>query len=495
MHTRPRSLLTSLRAIGQRSIQSANKAVSTGRNLANTLANLPLAQLINKDLANKQHPAGNSEKLITVSSNNGSEAASNQLSKKLDLSNELTEKTSAEQELLEKELAFKRAPINWIPAVVLVATPIAAAIITPWYLATHKVSAPVWLTFGAVGVWTGLSITAGYHRLMSHRAYKAHPAVRNFFLVGATLAVQGSAFDWCSGHRTHHRHVDDPMDDPYSAKRGFWFSHIGWMLRNYPSGNFDYKNIPDLTKDKVLQIQHKYYGAWVVVANVGLIGAIGWLLGDVWGTLLLAGLVRLVINHHFTFFINSLCHMIGTRPYTDTNTARDNFILAIPTWGEGYHNYHHFFQYDYRNGVKWWQYDPTKWLIAALAKVGLASELRTVDDMTIKHAEVNMMFKRAQNKLAKITNEDGIVIDNSLPRSLQNFSDRVHFEYQMFNETVKEWQALKAKAIQLKKTEFAERLHEVDEILKDQYHALEKRIFKHNRNLKQAFKEVNFKTA
>ena len=101
MHTRPRSLLTSMRAIGQRSIQSANKAVSTGRNLANTLANLPLAQLINKDLANKQHPAGNSEKLITVSSNNGSEAASNQLSKKLDLSNELTEKTSAEQDQLD----------------------------------------------------------------------------------------------------------------------------------------------------------------------------------------------------------------------------------------------------------------------------------------------------------------------------------------------------------------------------------------------------------
>lgn len=295
MHTRPRSLLTSLRTIGQRSIQSANKAVSTGKNLVNTLANLPLTQLINKDPSNKQHSISNGEKLITVSSNNGSEAASNQLSKKLDLGNELTEKLSAEQELLEKELAFKRAPINWIPAVVLVATPIAAAIITPWYLATHKVSAPVWLTFGAVGVWTGLSITAGYHRLMSHRAYKAHPAVRNFFLVGATLAVQGSAFDWCSGHRTHHRHVDDPMDDPYSAKRGFWFSHIGWMLRNYPSGNFDYKNIPDLTKDKVLQIQHKYYGAWVVVANVGLIGAIGWLIGDVWGTLLLAGLVRLVV--------------------------------------------------------------------------------------------------------------------------------------------------------------------------------------------------------
>ncbi|WP_296402969.1 fatty acid desaturase, partial [Psychrobacter sp.] len=370
------------------------------------------------------------------------------------------------QPLNSNELAFENAPINWIPATFLVATPIAAAIIAPWYLATHHVSTKVWLTFGAVGIWTGMSITTGYHRLMSHRAYKAHPAVRNFFLVGATLAVQGSAFDWCSGHRTHHRYVDDPMEDPYSAKRGFWFSHIGWMLRNYPSGKFDYKNIPDLTKDKVLQIQHKYYGIWVLLANVGLIGALGWLIGDVWGTLLLAGLVRLVINHHLTFFINSLCHMFGTRPYTDTNTARDNFILALPTWGEGYHNYHHFFQYDYRNGVKWWQYDPTKWLIAALAKLGLASDLRTVDDMTIKHAEVDMMFKRAQKRISKMTNEDGIIIDMDLPRSFQKFSDRVHFEFEMFNDTVKEWQDLKTKAMQLKKTEFAERLHEVDDVLK-----------------------------
>ena len=164
----------------------------------------------------------------------------------------------SEEEL--QELAFQHAAINWITATVLIATPIAAAIITPWYLMTHKVSAPVWGVFGAFMVWTGMSITTGYHRLMSHRAYQAHPSIRNFFLLGATFALEGSAFDWCSGHRTHHRYVDDPIQDPYSAKRGFWFSHIGWMLRKYPSGDFDYKNIPDLTKDKLLQIQHKYYG-------------------------------------------------------------------------------------------------------------------------------------------------------------------------------------------------------------------------------------------
>ncbi|HCI30875.1 MAG TPA: fatty acid desaturase, partial [Psychrobacter sp.] len=186
---------------------------------------------------------------------------------------EQTDVLTKEQSIDMREFEFTKAPINWIPATFLVTTPIAAAIITPWYLFTHDVSAPVWGVFGAFMVWTGISITAGYHRLLAHRAYKAHPIVKNFLLLGATLAVQGSAFDWVSGHRVHHRHVDDVMDDPYSAKRGFWFSHIGWMLRNYPSGNFDYKNIPDLTKDKVLQIQHKYYGLWVLATNVGLVAA------------------------------------------------------------------------------------------------------------------------------------------------------------------------------------------------------------------------------
>lgn len=383
------------------------------------------------------------------------------------------------------ELEFQKSPINWVPAMVLIATPIAAAVITPWYLMTHQVSAPVWGVFGAFMVWTGISITAGYHRLLAHRAYKAHPVVKSFLLLGATLAVQGSAFDWCSGHRSHHRHVDHVMNDPYSAKRGFFFSHIGWMLKNYPSGCFDYKNIPDLTKDRMLQIQHKYYALWILAANVGLVAAIGWLVGDVWGTLVLAGLLRLVLTHHFTFFINSLCHMFGTRPYTDTNSARDNFFLAIFTWGEGYHNYHHFFQYDYRNGVKWWQYDPTKWLIAGLSKIGLTSELRTIDDTTIKHAEVQMQFKRAQEQIDKATS-DGL----DIPQAMHTFQDRIKFEYDAFKKTVEEWQALKAKAVEMKKTEFADRLHEVDDKLKHEYIKVEQKIFEHNHNLKTAFRSI-----
>ena len=367
--------------------------------------------------------------------------------------------------------SFENAPINWIPAFVLISTPLAALLIVPYYLWTHSVSWQVWAIFAFFMAWNGLSITVGYHRLWSHRTYQAHPIVKWFFLIGGTLAVQGSVFDWCAGHRLHHRHVDDIYQDPYSAKRGFWFSHIGWMLKNYPSGHYDYKNIPDLKADPVLVAQDKYYALWILLANIGLPALFGWMVGDVAGTLVLAGLLRLVLSHHFTFFINSLCHMFGTRPYTDTNTARDNPILAIFTWGEGYHNYHHFFQYDYRNGVKWWQYDPSKWIIYGLSKIGLTWDLKRVPDVTIQHAQTEMAFKRAEKKVATFS--------GNLTSDFQVIKDRLNSEQQAFKQTIAEWQALKTQAIEMKKNEFAQRIHEVDDKLKDQFSGIEDKLRNH----------------
>ena len=367
--------------------------------------------------------------------------------------------------------SFENAPINWIPAFVLISTPLAALLIVPYYLWTHSVSWQVWAIFAFFMAWNGLSITVGYHRLWSHRTYQAHPIVKWFFLIGGTLAVQGSVFDWCAGHRLHHRHVDDIYQDPYSAKRGFWFSHIGWMLKNYPSGHYDYKNIPDLKADPVLVAQDKYYALWILLANIGLPALFGWMVGDVVGTLVLAGLLRLVLSHHFTFFINSLCHMFGTRPYTDTNTARDNPILAIFTWGEGYHNYHHFFQYDYRNGVKWWQYDPSKWIIYGLSKIGLTWDLKRIPDVTIQHAQTEMAFKLAEKKVATFS--------GNLTSDFQAIKDRLNSEQQAFKQTIAEWQALKTQAIEMKKNEFAQRIHEVDDKLKDQFSGIENKLRNH----------------
>ena len=201
-----------------------------------------------------------------------------------------------------------------------------------------------------------MSITAGYHRLWSHKAYDANPVVRFVLAVGGAMALQNSILHWCSDHRVHHKFVDQNGKDPYSAKRGFFFSHIGWMLRDYQAQRYsDYSNCKDLQKDKIVMWQHNFYLPIVIATNFGIPMFLGWLNGDILGMLLLAGVFRLVLVHHVTFFINSLAHIWGKQPYTDKNTARDNGILAFFTFGEGYHNYHHIFEYDYRNGIKWWQ--------------------------------------------------------------------------------------------------------------------------------------------
>lgn len=378
---------------------------------------------------------------------------------------------------------FNNAPINWIPAIVLLSTLFLTLTLVPYYLYVYGVSGAVWVWFVIFMAWTGMSITAGYHRLLAHKTYETHPIIKYFLVLGATLAIESSAFDWCSGHREHHRHVDDEHDDPYCAKRGFWFSHLGWMLKKYPSGNFDYKNIPDLKQDKILAIQHKYYGFWVVFTNVVIVGALGLALGDVVGTLLVVGLLRIVLTHHFTFFINSLCHMFGTRPYTDENSARDNPILALFTWGEGYHNYHHHFQYDYRNGVKWWQYDPTKWFIVGLSKIGLAKNLKTVDDITIRHAELTMKFKRAN-----------LTIQNaSLDERYMAFKDRISEEYEAFSQTVEAWHAIKAETIRLKKAELSDNIHDAELALKQKLADIEQSIKTHSDAIEQAFLTLHSK--
>lgn len=136
----------------------------------------------------------------------------------------------------------------------------------------------------------------------------------------------------------------------------------------------------------------------------------GLLYGDVWASILLLGVARLVLSHHFTFFINSWAHMWGTQPYTDRNTARDNALLAIFTHGEGYHNYHHIFETDYRNGIKWYQYDPTKWLINVLAWCNLASDLRSVPEARIEQAKLKMELKRRHDKVQHLPNADEVIL-------------------------------------------------------------------------------------
>ncbi len=174
---------------------------------------------------------------------------------------------------------------------------------------------------------------------------------------------------------------------------------MGWMLRKYNTNECDFSNARDLQRDPIVMFQDRHYVAMTVFMNVGLPLLLGIWHGDIIGTVLLVGLLRLVVNHHVTFFINSLAHYWGSRPYTESNSARDNGFLAFLTYGEGYHNFHHLFQTDYRNGIRWWQWDPTKWMISLCEKIGLARNLVRVPDFKIQRAILDTQFERARREL------------------------------------------------------------------------------------------------
>lgn len=315
-----------------------------------------------------------------------------------------------------------KAPINWPAMIMFGLTTALMLTVLPWYAWRYDFSGSAWVWFFVFLYASGLSITGGYHRLWSHRAYKAHPLMQWFYLLFGAQALQNSVLMWASMHRVHHRHVDHVDDDPYSANRGLWFSHMGWMLRDYPSSAVDFSNVRDLQQDRRVMWQHKHYLGIALFMNIGLPLLAGWATGDPWGTLVLAGLVRLVINHHFTLFINSLAHFWGRRPYTAENTARDNDILALFTYGEGYHNFHHLFQWDYRNGIRWWQWDPTKWWIAGFAKIGLTGDLRRAPEFQIQRALTQRQFEKAQEHLQNAPHGRMAHLQRLLEHELQHYS-------------------------------------------------------------------------
>jgi stearoyl-CoA desaturase (delta-9 desaturase) len=289
-----------------------------------------------------------------------------------------------------------------------------------------------------------ISITAGYHRLWSHRAYQAHWLVRLLLALGGTFATQNSILHWVSDHRRHHRYVDDNENDPYSAGRGFWYSHIGWMLRDY-SGHRDtslaadqYSNCKDLLNDPIVKWQHQHYMPLVLGLNFGIPIIFGLWHGDLIGMILLLGVARLFIAHHMTFFINSLAHIWGRQPYSDNNSSRDNGLLAVLTMGEGYHNYHHRFQRDYRNGIRWWQFDPTKWLIRGLAAIGLASNLYRTPLERIESARAKMQLAMTSKKLAQHPQAEALI-------------KRAHKEYEILMGKINEFSGARKRWLEARK--------------------------------------------
>jgi stearoyl-CoA desaturase (delta-9 desaturase) len=272
----------------------------------------------------------------------------------------------------DNELAGMRfAPLNTL---YLLLSPIASVVGGYYYIKHEGIPAGAWVTFLFMYLATGLAITAGYHRYYSHRAYECGPVGRFLIVCFGAATMQHSVLYWASNHRYHHRHVDHE-GDPYSINKGFFWAHWGWMFFEEPK-NRPFKNVLDLKKDKLVMWQHRWY--WAIFLAVGL--ALPTLIGAAFGRplagLFWGGLVRMVVVQQFTFSINSLAHTFGRQPHSDANTARDSWWLPFFSFGEGYHNFHHAYPSDYRNGVAWYHFDPAKWLIASMSWVGMARSLR-----------------------------------------------------------------------------------------------------------------------
>ncbi len=290
--------------------------------------------------------------------------------------------------------------INWTNSSFLIGTAVVTCTAVPVYLWHYGVDVFQVSLFFAFFIATGLSITLGYHRLFSHVAFQASWPVRLVTLIFGAAAFENSAMHWVSDHRRHHKHVDHD-EDPYDISQGFWYAHMGWILFKLDAEP-PLDNIADLRKDRLFMLQDKYYTLIAVSVGLALPALFGYLhagwLGAM-GGFLLAGVARVTAVQHMTFFINSLCHTIGSQPYSDRCSARDSWIMAIFTFGEGYHNYHHEFQHDYRNAVKWWQWDPTKWTIWTLSKFGLVRGLRRVPEERVLLAQLADTRRRLGIKL------------------------------------------------------------------------------------------------
>jgi stearoyl-CoA desaturase (delta-9 desaturase) len=258
-----------------------------------------------------------------------------------------------------------------------------AAVALLWGVAIHGVHLALLV---AMFLATGVGVTVGYHRLFTHRSFRAVAPVRFILGVLGSMAVEGPVLQWAAVHRRHHQHSDDD-GDPHSPHlhgdslgaviKGFLHSHVGWMLLPKPTAVARY--VPDLRADRVVRVVSRLFPLWVLLgllipAALGGLLTLSWtgaLLGFLWG-----GLARVFLVHHMTWSINSVCHIWGTRPFRSHDESRNNPIMGVLAMGEGWHNNHHAFPASARHGLRWWELDASYGIIRLLVLCRLASEVR-----------------------------------------------------------------------------------------------------------------------
>jgi stearoyl-CoA desaturase (delta-9 desaturase) len=261
--------------------------------------------------------------------------------------------------------------------------PFAAVIVAGWQVWGSALNWTDVFLFVGLYLLTGLGITVGFHRLLTHRSFTTHPWLRGLFAILGSAAIEGPVISWVADHRKHHTFSDE-HGDPHSphvdhgggfkgAMKGLFHAHLGWIFIHTQRGNKE-RFAPDLIKDPVINWVDRTFIYWAILGLL-LPFFLGWIIG---GTLvagltgmLWGGFVRVFVLHHFTYSINSLCHTFGRREFETTDHSRNLALIAIPTLGEAYHNSHHAFPTSATHGLRWWQIDISSLVINGLEKAGL----------------------------------------------------------------------------------------------------------------------------
>ncbi|AUT00600.1 acyl-CoA desaturase [Nostoc sp. CENA543] len=244
----------------------------------------------------------------------------------------------------------------------------ALALLAPWFFSWSALGLLLFLhwLFGSIG------ICLGYHRLLSHKSFQVPKWLEYAIAFIGALALQGGPIFWVGGHRQHHAHTEDIQLDPYSAKRGFWWSHMLWIF--YPREEFFedekyQKSAPDLARQPFYRWLDRYF----LLLQIPL-GLLLYALGG-WSFVIYGMFVRAVLLWHCTWFVNSATHMWGYRTFDADDNARNLWWVSIVTYGEGWHNNHHTYPHVAKAGFQWWEIDVTWWSIKLLQTLGLAKKV------------------------------------------------------------------------------------------------------------------------
>ncbi|KGF72379.1 acyl-CoA desaturase [Neosynechococcus sphagnicola sy1] len=218
----------------------------------------------------------------------------------------------------------------------------------------------------------GLGVTLGLHRLVTHRSFQAPRWLEYFLVFCASLACQGGPIEWVGLHRHHHLHSDENVDH-HNSGRGFWWSHMGWMFYEVPAK----AEIDRFTKDIGNDPVYRFFEQYFLPVQIGL-AVVLYLIGG-WPFVIWGIFVRLVLVYHCTWFVNSATHKFGYRTYDAGDRSTNCWWVALLTYGEGWHNNHHAFQYSARHGLEWWEIDFTWMMIQVLQSLGLASKVKLAE--------------------------------------------------------------------------------------------------------------------